>query len=424
MESSSVGKNIKNVTSTIANKTMQGFSHVWNNLTDPEKMVEGMNESFASIVLIIMILISILLMVLQLYYTRNMGSSNCNRFDKLYSVLDGSISNISSATTNVAEDSPMNYQHQLRDYYIKTAYNSCSGGNSKNGVVSICVLKDLIKQGVRGFDFEVYSINNQPVVATSTVDSFYVKETYNYVPFSDVLLTLKNFAMGSATSTCPNPSDPVILHLRFKSSNQQMYTNFATLLKGMSGYMLGPEFSCEYSGCLIDASNNAMVSKNLGSVPLLQLCNKIVIIADKANSAFIENDSFREYVNMTSGSVFMRALSYYNVKFTPDMNELTNYNKQQMTIVLPDDGTNPANPSGILCRGLGCQMVAMRYQLTDQYLNEDTLFFNSSGHAFCLKPVPLRYMPVYIAAPTAPDPKLSYAARTTADPSGLYNYNT
>ena len=176
--------------------------------------------------------------------------------------------------------------------------------------------------------------------------------------------------------------------------------------------MLGPKYSYENNG------------KNLGNVKLLDLVGKIIIIVEKDNTAFMENSNFYEYVNMTSNSVFMRAIKYYDAKFTPDMNELIEYNKQNMTLVKPDVGSNPPNSSSILTRTLGCQMVAMRYQLTDQYLNEDTLFFNSSGHAFCLKPVPLRYMPVYIAAPTVPDPKLSYAARNTADPSGLYSYNT
>jgi hypothetical protein len=45
----------------------------------------------------------------------------------------------------------------LNDYYIKSAYNACSGGNYKNGFVNICNLKSVLKQGVRGLDFEIYS---------------------------------------------------------------------------------------------------------------------------------------------------------------------------------------------------------------------------------------------------------------------------
>jgi hypothetical protein len=70
-----------------------------------------------------------------------------------------------------------------------------------------------------------------------------------------------------------------------------------------------------------------------------------------------------------------------------------------MTIVIPDSGSNPSNPSGVLCRESGCQMVAMRYQFVDDNLTENTLFFDSKGYAFVLKPDNLRYKPVVVQDP-------------------------
>ena len=37
---------------------------------------------------------------------------------------------------------------------------------------------------------------------------------------------------------------------------------------------------------------------------------------------------------------------YYGVKNNPDTQELTEFNKRDMTIVFPDKGASPANPSG------------------------------------------------------------------------------
>jgi hypothetical protein len=104
------------------------------------------------------------------------------------------------------------------------------------------------------------------------------------------------------------------------------------------------------------------------------------------------------------------------------MDELKTYNKQNMTMVIPDDGVNPDNPNGLMSRALGCQMVAMRYQVTDSNLKEDTDFFDTTGHAFSLKPADLRYIPVTIPAPPPPNPALSYAARPLVDSSGLYSF--
>ena len=64
----------------------------------------------------------------------------------------------------------------------------------------------------------------------------------------------------------------------------------------------------------------------------------------------MDTQEFYEYVNMTSNSVFMRALHYYDIKYTPDMNELIEANKLGMTIGMPDKGNNPENPSGIVMK--------------------------------------------------------------------------
>tara|TARA_B110000971_G_scaffold109770_1_gene112493 strand:+ start:577 stop:1542 length:966 start_codon:yes stop_codon:yes gene_type:complete len=285
----------------------------------------------------------------------------------------------------------------LYDYYIKTAYNSCSGGSYKNNFVDVCNLKSILKEGVRGLDFEIYSIDNQPVVATSTSDSYYVKETFNSVSFSDVMSTIANYAFSSGTA--PNFNDPIIIHLRIMSTNQEMYNNLANIFASYSRIMLGKEYSYENS------------NTNIGNVPITQLMNKCILIVDKINNAFIQNDALMEYVNLASNSVFMRTYNYIDVQNNPDVNELTNFNKRGMTIVFPNNEVNPINPSGMLCREYGCQMVAMRYQYVDNFLEQNALFFDRCTYAFCLKPARLRYVPVVIDDPIAQNPDYSYATR-------------
>jgi hypothetical protein len=92
-----------------------------------------------------------------------------------------------------------------------------------------------------------------------------------------------------------------------------------------------------------------------------------------------------------------------------------------MTIVLPDKGTSPANPSGFLCRAYGCQMIAMRYQMVDNLLMENALFFDRASYAFALKPENLRYIPVTIPTPTPQNPEYSYATRNAS--TDFYSFN-
>lgn len=331
----------------------------------------------------------IVITILYFIYISRLQARECSLMNSLYPSIDGHMIAINSNDPDCSGN--------LFDYYVKTAYNCCSGGSYKNDFVSICNLKAVIKQGVRCLDFEIYSVNDNPVVAASTDPSYFIKETFNAIQFNDVLSTLQMYAFSGGS--CPNPTDPIIIHLRMKSTNQTMFTNMANLFSNYDSIMLGKEYSFEQEGT------------NLGAVPLLSLQNKVIVIIDRINNSFLENAALLEYINLTSNSIFARAYRYNNVKNNPDINELTAYNKRGMTIVLPDNGSNPPNPSGYLCRAAGCQMVAMRFQYVDDYLMENAMFFDTAKYAFVLKPQILRYIPVTIPTPTAQNPDYSYATR-------------
>lgn len=362
-------------------------------------MIKQVNDNFVSQILLSMIIVVIIVAILYYYFIRNLVNRECSAMDSLFSTINGSIRSLNPQDPRC--------KFTLKDYYVKTAYNCCSPGTFKNDYVSTCALKDVLKQGVRGLDFEIFSMDNQPVVATSTTENIHVKETYNAVPFSDVMNIVTNYAFAS--STAPNPLDPIIMHFRFKSNNQAMYQNLANLLKTYETFFLGPEYSFEDNG------------QNFGNTKLLDLKGKIVVIVDKLNNTFMDCRDFYEFVNITSNSIFMRALHYYDVQNTPDLVELQDYNKQNMTIAMPQVGANPPNPSGIICRETGCQLVAMMYQKNDINLQENNAFFNTCGYAFCLKPEKLRFIPVYIPDPPPQDPALSFEQRTVA--TDYYAFN-
>ena len=383
----------------VINVSNKGSTNV---LQDTMKMITNMNDNMASGIVLVLIILLVICVLIYYIYMKNLLSRECSTMDKMYSNVNGYIK-----STNPSDP---NCQYTLKDYYVKTAYNCCSGGSYKNDYVSTCVLKDLLKQGVRGLDFEIYSINDQPVVATSTQDSYYVKETYNYVAFGDVMTIISNYAFSG--STCPNPKDPILFHLRVRSANPAMYANLANLFKSYDSLFLGPSTSYENNG------------HNIGNMKLSELSKKIILIVEKpanaTGSSILDNKAFMEYVNMVSNSIFMRALTYYNLQNTPDLVELQNYNKKNMTVVLPDVGTNPANPNPIIGGESGCQMVAMRYQQYDSNLQASILQFDRVGYAFSLKPERLRYVPVTISAPPKQNPALSYQTRTVS--SDYYNF--
>ena len=342
-----------------------------------------------------------------------------------------------SSIQSINENS-LQCQFFLRDYYILTAYNCCSGGNYKNDYVGLCNLIAVISQGVRCLDFEMYSLNNQPIIATSSSPTYMTcyKETYNSIPFNDVMTTIQNYAYSS--STCPNPSDPIIIHLRIKSANCVMLNNLAKMLEQYDSLLLGPSYSYDNSG------------NNLGARRLLEFSGirnpskqgKIIIIVNAMNNSSmnaIMNSSFWEYVNMVSGSTFMQVVNNSELNSYSSLDDMIQNNMYNMTMVIPDSGANPSNPNFLLSQLAGCQMCAMRFQLPDINLklcttscintsidaslntNPDGIntCFNNVGYAFVLKPSNLRYIPTNINVP-ATDPSLSYAPNPKTIGMGPY----
>lgn len=371
-----------------------------NQILNLNNMLYNTNEDFGSYIILALIIIIIISYISYMIYLTRLESKECSYLNRLYPSINGSIKAISPKISDCSGN--------LYDYYIKTAFNACSGGSYQNDYVNICVLKSILKQGVRCLDFEIYNINNIPVVSSSSSNSknYYVKETFNIVKFSEVMSVISNYAFSGGS--VPNPTDPLIIHLRIKSNEQSIYSNLAKIFKSYDNIMLGKKYSYENNG------------KNIGAQPLTSFMNKIILIVDKSNNSYLENKEFLEYVNMTSNSVFMRGLSYYDVKNTPDINELEQFNQRCMTIVYPDSGVNPSNPSGMLCRAAGCQMIAMRYQHVDNFLKENAVFFNEGGYAFVLKPENLRYRSVTIPKPTPQNPAYSYQTRSAK--SDYYNF--
>jgi hypothetical protein len=349
---------------------------------------------------ILFVVIALVLICSWLYRVLYKNNKNCNHMNKIYPDFP--------TITNIDPSNKEKFCHSLRDYYVKTAYNCCSAGDFKNDYVNLCALKACIRQGARCLDFAVYSIDNKPVIAVSSQTEYFIKESWNYVPFTDAMNTIAAYAFSG--STCPNPNDPLILHFRVMSNNTKIYDIMANDLgSSFKGNMLlDPQYSYESNG------------ENIGAVPIIQMMNKVIIIVDKINPMF-EGTELDEYVNIASNSIFMRALTYHDVQYTPDMNELIEFNRKNMTICLPDLNESPVNPSAPLVMSYGCQFIAMSFQKNDTNMTFYNDEFNTANSAFILKPINLRYIPVNIAIPPPPAQSLSYEKRDLS--ADYYNYN-
>ena len=167
-------------------------------------------KNMVSYLILAFIIFIIIVFLFYIKKTISYNVINCNSISKLFTSKPPLIS---------AVDSPELSNHSLRDFYIKSAYNCCCSGKFKNDYVNICALDSCIEQGVRMLDFEIYSIDNKPVVAASSIDSYKTKETYNSIPIEEVFSTINQKAFSSGS--CPNYNDPLILHFRISSLHSE-----------------------------------------------------------------------------------------------------------------------------------------------------------------------------------------------------------
>ena len=361
------------------------------------------------IVVIILIILIVFATCMYIYNKMSYTGKYCKIINDVYDDM-GKVQSIN------LEDAKFK-DYLLRDFYIKSAYNCCAIGDFKNTFVNTCALKQVIRQGARTLDFQIFSIANNPVIAVSSISCDYtsaniekqcylIKESYNYVNFSDAMQLIASYAF--AGDTCPNPNDPFILHFRIMSVNEEIYTTMSDILREkFNTSLLDKKYSYEFNG------------HSLANEPIANLVNKVIIAVDRSNN-FFEDTPLLELVNICSNSVFMRGLRENDVKYTPDYTELVEFNKKNMTIELPNISTADNNPSAALGMKYGVQMVAMCYQNYDANLEYYETFFATAGYAFVLKPESLRYSLVTIAAPTPQNPELSYANREYK--SDYYNF--
>ena len=310
--------------------------------------------------------------------------------------------------------------YDIKDYYIYGSYNTCNlSGTNTNNTMSLEALNYVISQGVRFLDFEIYNVNEQPVVATSTIpDNYYIKESNISVPFNQVMSTIINKAFSAGTA--PNINDPIFLHLRIKSTNQTMINNIASIFDQYEDlYLLGPEYSFEYQVC------NAQIcqSKNLSNCPLYYFQRKIIVMVDRSNSSVLDNSNLMEFVNITTDSTNCRLITNYEMVHSPDQQELLTFNKLSMTIVTPDVGVKPTNPDPLSACQLGIQINATDFSNRDVNNIANMNLFNSAGNAFILKPIDQRENPFMYSIPADNPSDYSFATRTNTAGRGTFTFN-
>ena len=283
-----------------------------------------------------------------------------------------------------------NMNLSLNQYCVKSSWNSAYD-YSKNAM-DLAMLKTVLKRGCRFIDMEIYSIDKKPVVAFSSQPTNYnIIESNNSLPLEEILTTINQ----TAFSIAPNPKDPLLIQMRFKSELWEMYKNVPDIIKNTIG--------------------NAAYTKptsipTIHNQPLSTFSGKIVFILDIVNSSptlqkYIQDKTeaskkFNNYFADNTSNDFSGIYTIANPQLLqaqtapPTIKEgifvqytNKNGNNNQLQESYPDISTsskiaNPVDPSPFI-RDYGINILPYRFYMDDTGLtNYEELFSKNGNVAF------------------------------------------
>jgi hypothetical protein len=248
----------------------------------------------------------------------------------------------------------------IKEIVFKSAYNCCCIGGMKNDYVDLCALKNCYRAGARVLDFQIFSLNNNPVISASTVNQNEYKELYNYLSFSETMNHINYSFLNSAAD--PNNNQVLFLNFRVNSNNLDIYNQMAKIL--IDTFTGGSEILL-----------TTPVNKDLNMFTLNELKNKIIIMVDlnaspKMKDSFIKTD-LSKITLVTVGNGFKYHSLYAN--------EASLQSGVELSAIYPNktarSNNYDYNDKGI--RNL-FNFIFMNFQKKDAYLNKYLEYFTDS----------------------------------------------
>jgi len=352
------------------------------------KMIESMDHTKVVLVVVIFILFSLMSWI---YTTLNKENAACNKLNIMYREHNTFISksylnngrqiNRKGDYQNIEEDKDIICI--LRNYYIKAAYNCCCGDGYKNNFVNLCALKKCIAQGARCLDFEIYSYNNEPIVAASTANNNSIKETYNSLKLTEVFDVLNASVFNGKTASA---NDPMILHLRIMSENATIYDLIAKYL--VSHLTRGGDHLLPLKYSIQDAEYEGKNGDELLQMRITNLYQKYIIAVHTNHKNILENSRLARFVNFKSGYNKFQLFRYNQMSASDSNNPIIiNASKTGLFMVIPSINNSIVNYDYLIPLSNGCQIIAMKFQNMDNNLISYNKFFKGKGgYPYVLKP--------------------------------------
>jgi hypothetical protein len=257
----------------------------------------------------------------------------------------------------------------------------------------------VIKAGPRLVELDVYSDEQDKPVVGLKNQKLGTDYAYNTVPLEACCISIMNNAFNSIN--CPVSSDPFLLSLVFHTDKSIVINAAAEILK------------TTFKSNLLDYTYGYQ-RRNIVVEPICNLQNKIVIIS----GGNVKGTLMEELINISWSTSHLRRMTYSQASQPHDADELINYNRNHITMVVPDVGEDLKNNNPQILLTYGCQLNMMNYGSIDDMM--ELYIGEFQENSIVLKPAALRPLkPKKYKTPTMPDPALSFQPMQKTSP--IYN---
>lgn len=289
--------------------------------------------------------------------------------------------------------------YKLCDYYLASSSYSLFPGAEVYDYISDQILPLLIKAGVRLVELDIYADENDKPVVGLKNQKLGTDYAYNTVPFDACCVSIANNAFNSISS--PVSTDPFVLSLVFHTDKNNVINVCADILKTTCrSHMLDESYAYQ--------------RKNLAVEPVCNLQSKLIIISGSE----VKGTHMEELINMSWATSHLRRLTYTQASQPHDANELIDYNRAHITMVVPDISDDLVNSNPQILFTYGCQWIMMNYGSIDTMM--ELYIGEFQENSAVLKPSALRQLkPKKYKQPTLPDPNVSFQPMQKISP--IYN---
>lgn len=291
-------------------------------------------------------------------------------------------------------------KNRFCDYYMASSGYSVFPGNKIYDGISDQVIPLIVKAGARLVEIDVYDNGKgQPVVGLKN-QKLGTDYALNTVSFEACCVAIENTAFNSVTSLVS--SDPFVLSIVFHTNNVNVMNAASEILKTTCRkHLLDAEFGYQ--------------RKNIATDPMCSLQNKLIIVSGGNE---IKGTRMEELVNLSWSTSNLRRMTYTQASQVHDSKELIDFNRDHITMVVPDIGSDLKNMNPQILFTYGCQWVLMNYGSIDSMMEIYIGQFQRSS--LVLKPEALRAIePPKYKQPTLPDPDVSFQPMKVTSP--IYN---